>query len=402
MKMRPFKELIRVEEAMDIIARSVVPMKGTEKVPTDESAGRVLSKDIKAPFNVPSFDRAAMDGYAVRAKDVFKASQYHPVVLKIIEEVYAGQVPKKAVVAGTCAKLATGAPLPHGADAIVMVEKTEEEKGRVKIFSGQHPGGDVSKIGCDMKKGEAALKRGEILAPGKVGVLAALGMTEAEVFKRPVVGIIPTGNEVVELGKRISEAKVFDINTHTISAVVKENGGLPKRYGIIEDTMAGLKGALEYLDDCDLLVFSGGSSVGERDLLVDIIKSKGEMLFHGVLVKPGKPTLFGLVKGKPVFGLPGYPTSCLSDAYLFLVPGLRRMCGLPVMVRKVRAKMGARFFSVLGRTKMLTVRLEEGIAYPVFKESETITSLSKADGFVVVGENRDILEKGEEVEVILL
>jgi molybdenum cofactor synthesis domain-containing protein len=405
MKGRPFKKLIPIQEALETILGSITPLEDTEKVPLEDAVGRVLAVDVTADSNVPPFRRAAMDGYAVIAEDVFSASQQAPVELDVTEDVYAGQMPEETVTKGKCARVATGAPMPEGADAVVMIEESEEkDDGKVLIFKPQYPGGDVSKAGSDIEAGQKVLAKAVVLDPAKIGVLAALGISEVEVVRRPLIGVAPTGNEVVPVGKELSPAKVYDINTHTISSVVKGNGGAVRTREIVEDTLEGLTEALNDMKtDCDMIVFSGGSSVGERDLLVDLLGKEGEVLFHGVLVKPGKPTLFGLVDNKPFFGMPGYPTSCLSNAYLFIIPALRRMLGLDAFVlRKVRATMGVRYNSTLGRHHIVTVILENGVAHPVFKESGAITSMANAQGFIEIPADQDLVDKGDEVEVILL
>ncbi len=402
MRSRPFRKLITVEESLEIILKNVAPFEEAELVELASAPGRVLAKDIVSTADVPPFRRAGMDGFAVVAKDVFQASQQNPIKLQIIEEVYAGQMPQKVVEKGNCIRVATGAPMPDGADAVVMIENTEETEKSVKIFKPQYPGGDTSDAGSDIKAGQTALEKGVVLDPAKVGVLAALGITKVEVLRKPVVGIAPTGNEVVPPGKNLQPGRLYDVNTLSLSAVVTLNGAEPRTREIVDDTMDGLRDALKKMMDCDIIVFSGGSSVGERDLLIDLLAEQGEVLFHGVLVKPGKPTLFGLVGKKPFFGMPGYPTSCLSNAYLFIIPTLRKMLGLASNVRKEKALMGERYSSNLGRHQIVTVKLEDGIAHPVFKVSGAITSMAAADGFIEIPTDQELVDKGDEVEVLLL
>ncbi len=215
--------------------------------------------------------------------------------------------------------------------------------------------------------------------------------------------VIPTGTEIRELGLELNEGQVYDVNSYTLASLLLANGASVSRAPVIPDTYEALSGALHrFVEDYDLIVFSGGSSVGERDMLADIIEKEGKLLFHGVQIKPGKPTLFGIVKGKPVLGMPGYPASCLSNAYVFLVPAVRKMARLPP--RKptiVRAKMARRVVSASGREQFLTVKIVDGKAYPVFKKSGDITSLSKADGYIILPVNLDVIEEGEEVMVTL-
>jgi len=401
-EMVPFKLLISREEALKRILGSVKPIGRVETVPIEESSDRVLAEDIVAHEDVPSFDRAAMDGYAVKAEDTYGASQQNPRILRLVAVLHAGKSINTPVGKGECIRIATGCRVPHGADAVVMVEFTEETKGNVSVKDAVHPGANISPQGEDMKKGEAVLKKNEVLTPAKVGVLAALGHKTVQVFEKPCVAIIPTGTEICEPGSQLKEGQIYDINSYTLTSVLSENGAQVTRSPVVPDSFESLKSAVVRFLDHDLIVFSGGSSVGERDLLVKVVEETGKVVFHGVQIKPGKPTLFGLVKGKPIFGMPGYPTSCLSNAYIFLVPAVRKMARLPPMKpNTVKAKMGKRFVSGSGREQFLPVKLTGGKAYPVFKKSGDITSLAQADGYIILPINLDVIEENEEVTVTL-
>ncbi len=401
-EMVPFRLLISREEALRRILDSVKPIERTEMVSIEESSGRVLAEDIMADKDVPPFDRAAMDGYAVKAEDTFGASDQDPKKLRLTAIQNAGESTENPVGKGECIRIATGCPIPLGADAVVMVEFTEEKRGLVSIFRAVHPGANISPLGEDMKKGEIVLKQVELLAPAKIGVLAALGRRAVLVYQKPHVAVIPTGTEVAEIGSKLAEGQIYDVNSYTLTSVLSENGASVTRSPIVPDSFEQLKIAVTRFLDHDLIVFSGGSSVGERDLLVKVIEESGSLLFHGVQIKPGKPTLFGIVRGTPVFGMPGYPTSCLSNAYIFLVPAVRKMARLPEKRPKtVKAKMGKRIVSASGREQFLPVRLTEGRAYAVFKMSGDITSMAKADGYVILPVNLDVVEEGEEVTVTL-
>jgi len=401
-KMAPFKLLISREKALEIILSTVKPIERTEKLPIEEAVGRVLANDVTAERDVPPFDRAAMDGYAVKAEDTFKASQFNPVKLKVTGVLHAGESTNKLVEKGQCIRIATGCPIPPGADAVVMVEFTQEKDGFVSIFKPVHPGANIALKGEDIKKGEVILRSGDLLTPAKIGVLASLGHREVLVYQKPHVAVIPTGSEVCEVGSELQKGQVYDVNSYTLTSVLVENGASVTKVPVIPDVIDELRSAVTRFLDHDLIVFSGGSSVGEKDLLVRIVEDLGELLFHGIQIKPGKPTLFGLVKGKPIFGMPGYPTSCLSNAYIFLVPAVRKMARLPPkQPRMVKAKMGARVVSASGREQFLTVKLKNGVAYPVFKASGDITSLANADGYIILPVNLDVIEKGEEVTITL-
>jgi len=284
-----------------------------------------------------------------------------------------------------------------------MVEYTRLDGDHVEVQKPEYPGSNISPEGEDIEEGEVVIGAGESLTPGKVGVLAALGMKSVGVYAKPDVAVISTGSEVRPVGSRLDPGQIYDINSHTLSTVIAGNGCVPHRHGIVRDERDALMAALKEALSRDLVVFSGGSSVGSRDLLFDVVDEAGDVLFHGVQVKPGKPTLFGVVEGTPVFGMPGYPTSCLSNAHIFLAPALRILAGLPPREpRQVRARMAVRVVSSSGREQFLTVRVEEGLAHPVFKRSGAITSMADADGYIVIPVNADTIEEGEEVTVTLL
>jgi molybdopterin molybdotransferase len=344
-----------------------------------------------------------MDGFAVRAGDTFAANRFEPASLRVLEKVYTGQVPAAAVVEGTCVEIATGAPMPDGADAVVMVEETERAGVTgVRIFTPVYPRQNVGRRGADIVRGQVVLHEGDILNPSRIGALAALGAIDVEVFERPRIAVLSTGNEIVDPGRDLSPAQIYDINKFTLSTIVLEHGGVPVPYQTAEDTIDDLEHAIDACLACDVLVFSGGSSVGERDLVLDVIGRRGRVLFHGIAVKPGKPTVFGEIDGRPVFGMPGYPTSCLSNAYMMLVPALRRMARLPPhRVRSVQLPVAQRIVSTTGRHQFYTVRVTGGEAVPAFKASGDITSMSLADGYIEIPASTEIVERGEIVEVKL-
>mgnify|MGYP001028470122 CR=1 FL=1 len=401
-KMSPFGLLISYEEALALIDEHTKPTDRIEEAPIEEAVGRVLAVDLVAEADVPGFDRAAMDGYALRAQDTFEASPMKPRVLKLIEVVQVGESAGKSVGKGECTQVSTGCLIPRGADAVVMVEYTERSDEDVVVKRPVYPKANIAPRGEDIEKGETILERGNLLTPAKVGVLAALGRRSVQVYARPRVAVIPTGKELLEPGTKLEDGQIYDVNSYTLVSIISINGGVATRFEVVPDTTEDLKKAVKRGLDYDFIVFSGGSSVGERDLLYAVIKDLGTILFHGVQIKPGKPTLFATVEGKPVFGMPGYPTSCLSNAYLFLVPTLRKMARLPERSeRKVKARLAKRIVSASGRKQFLPVKLREGLAYPVFKESGDITSMAGADGYLLLPVNVDVLEEGREVEVIL-
>ena len=401
--MKPFGALLSFEEAMKVVEANIKPLNRTETIDIDDAVGRALAADLVSVLSIPSFDRAAMDGYAVKAKDTFGSGQLKPKMLELVGELNAGGTPTKKVSTGQCIQISTGAMMPSGADSVVMVEDTEAADGKVKIFKAVIPGGNVGKKGEDIKEGETVLKKGALLDAGKVGVLASQGIQKVKVYQQPKVAVLPSGEEVVEIGKKLRPGQLYDINSHTVASVVKENGGLPVRLGVVGDTREDIRKKVSEALKNDLVVISGGSSVGERDLLVGVLEGWGEVLFHGIQVRPGKPTLFAIVEGKPLFGMPGYPTSCLINTYLFLLPVVRKMAHLPPKRGQiVEARLGQRIPGSVGRKQFLTVRFnEKGEVMQAFKESGAITSVANADGYIAIEQNVDLLEKGTTVTVTL-
>jgi len=401
-EMRPIKDTITLEEARQLIAAACPPVARRVRVTLADANGRVSAADVASTQDVPPFSRAGMDGFAVIADDTFGASRYEPKTLRVIEKVYTGQVPTRSITAGTAVEIATGAPMPAGADAVVMVEETDRAGDEVRILTPVYPRQNVGRQGADIVAGHTVIRDGDVLNPSRIGALAAIGVGDLEVYAKPSVAILSTGNEIVDPGRDLRPGQIYDINKFTLSTIVQEHGGVPKAFATAHDTIEALEQAIDACVACDVLVFSGGSSVGERDLILDVIGRKGEIRFHGIAVKPGKPTVFGVIQGKPMFGMPGYPTSCLSNAYLLLVPALRAMARLrPHHGHTVTLPLGQRIVSTTGRHQFYTVRMVDGHAMPAFKASGDITSMSNADGYIEISAQTDIVEKGELVDVTL-
>jgi len=403
MNITPFRKLVALPEALDIIIRHAIPNWRTEEVTLVGAGGRVLAEEVVSQIDVPPFDRSAMDGYAARSEDLVGAGELSPAALRIVGELFAGDPGTIRVEKGTACRVATGAVLPEGADAVVMAEYASEEAGTVRLRRSEPKWGNVSRRGSDMKTGTRALPAGAVLDPGKVGVLASLGFASVKVLARPRLAIISSGNEIAEPGGPLGPAQVYNSNSYTLSSLVDQSGGEARILPRIEDTKEAIREAIRKAaaDGFDALAVSGGSSVGERDLLAGVLSEAGEMLFHGVQIKPGKPFLFGRAGRLLVFGVPGYPAACLTVGYVFLAPAVRRMAGLPAARRTVRVRLARRVASRLGRVQFLSLKLVSGEAAPVFKESGAITSLAAADGYIVVPDNVELIEKGEEVEVVL-
>ena len=406
--MRPLGQTIPFAEALAQALAAVAPIDRTERVRLDEANGRVLAEHIVAGADVPPFDRAAMDGFAVRAVDTAGASLRAPQALRCVETIYTGQTPGRAIGPGECAEIATGAALPSGADAVVMVEETDRAdssppRPTVQIMKPVTPGQNVGPRGADIARGESILAPGDHLTPSRVGACAAVGRADVDVYARPMVTIVSTGGEVVAPGQPLGPAQIYDINRWTLVSIASLHGGMPKVLPSVRDELPALQAMIvDAAGSTDVLVFSGGSSVGEKDLVLDAVRGAGEILFHGIAIKPGKPTALGRLGSTPVLVMPGNPASCLCNAYLLLVPMLRKMARLPAHTpRTLALPLASRIVSTAGRHQFYTVRVEDGAAVPAFKSSGDITSMSRADGYIEVPAHTGAIEAGETVHVSL-
>ena len=400
--MRPLKELIPFEDALRMAVDLVRPIERKEEVALLDALRRVAAAEVRSKIDVPFANRAAMDGYAVIVRDTTGARKAEPVVLRRIETLHAASLPRARVTHGRCTEIATGATLPSGADAVVRVEDTDRDRDLVRIFASVRLGDNVATRGADIKRGSVVIHAGESLTPAKIGALAAIGSDRVRVYERPRVAILTTGEELIPPGRPIRPGQVYDINSNTIASVVRENGGEPVFLGRVADRPSALRLALRKAVAYDLVVCSGGSSVGEKDIVVDVLRSMGDVLFHGIAIRPGKPTALGRIDGTPVLGLPGFPTSCLSNCYVLLTPMLRRFARLPAArMTIVEVPLARRLNRVTGRLEFHSVRIVEGQAVPAFKESSAITSMAHADGYIEIPANVDVLEKGRIVRVTL-
>jgi molybdopterin molybdotransferase len=387
---------------------------GTEFVPTIKARARVLAEDLYSTVDLPHFHRAAMDGYAVKAKDTFGASQSLPAYLKLAGVVEMGKEATQALNSGEAIRISTGGMMPPQADAVVMVEYTDEtDAGLVEIHRGVSPWQNVIQIGDDIKQGEPVFQRGRRLKAHDLGALTGVGISSVPVYNRPRVGLISTGDEIVDADTEPRPGQVRNINQHSLAGLIEECGGDLKDWGVIRDDRGDLSKAIgEALEWGDIVLLSGGSSMGAKDIALETILSfpNSEFIFHGISIAPGKPTIFARACGKPILGLPGYPVSALVIFDLFGAPLIRRLGGespkaLQRFTRTVRAKLKTNVASQIGREDYVRVTLERHsdrlIATPLPSKSGAIFTLVKADGMVRIEMNQDGLEQGEEVEVIL-
>ncbi|MDB5592881.1 molybdopterin biosynthesis protein [Enterovirga sp.] len=384
-----------------------------EAVPLADALGRVLSADIASPVDVPPFDRALVDGFAIRSADAQGATGAAPVRLALNPEILAcGVEPVLAVAAGTATPIATGGVLPRGADAVVMVEATDflPDEGAIDLAEAAPPGRFVGYAGSDMAQGETVLRRGTLVTAREIGMLAACGLASLEVVRRPRVAVLSTGDELVAPGERLRPGGIYDSNSAILAATVRENGGEPISFGILPDDEAALEEALrEALASCDLVVLSGGTSKGAGDVSHRILSRLGPpgILVHGVALKPGKPLCLAAVGSKGVVVLPGFPTSAMFTFQDSVVPLVRALSGLPPREEEsVDATVPARVPSELGRTEFVMASLSRGpgglVALPLGKGSGSVTAFSQADGFFAIPADRPALEPGERVTVTRL
>lgn len=398
--------LITLQEAQNLSQGVFHLTLPTEEVGLLQAQDRVLGEGILSPEDLPPFSRSVMDGYAVKARDTFGASQEEPIYLLRKEEVQIGEQAEEILATGEAQEIATGAMLPPGADAVVMKEFTASSSpGQLEVRKPVAPGESLVGAGDDLKKGEKVLEEGRRLGPAEIGVLSALGMMKIPVFQKPRVGILSTGDELVEPGRVPVKGQIRDINSYTLAAVVSASYGTPLLAGIVPDVYEILEGAMKkVLPQVDILLISGGSSVGARDVTVPLLTEAAEdgLLFHGIAVKPGKPTICAQVDGKPVFGLPGHPVSVLIIYQLLVRPLLYRSLKLTAPP-SYRAQLTKRIVSTPEREEYVPVRLcrEGGLSVtPVFGKSSLITTLVEAFGLVRIPLDEEGILEGEEVEVL--
>ena len=405
-----FRRLISIEEARKALWEAVKPRPiGVERVSLFEAYNRVLADDIVSKVDVPPFDRSLRDGYAVRSMDTAGAREDSPVVLRVVGSLEAGSDRDIYVGEGEAVYVATGAPIPGGADSVVMEEYTVRKGGYVEIYKQASPGEWIQYAGSDISMGDVILRRGTVLGVREIGVLAAIGVAEVPVYKKPLVGIISTGDEIVDVGVELGRGKIYDVNAYTIASRISRDGGEPIYYGVAADDVDVLNNLItRALSECDVVVTSGSTSVGLRDNLYTVLSSLGdsEFVFHGVEVSPGKPTIAAIIGGKLFIGLPGFPVSCLMIYDNIFSDVVRAFSGLPpAEVRHVYAAAGRVIRGRLGVKLLQPVfirRRGDGLYfYPVYASSGAIASLELSDGYVEIGERESYVDVGEERPVKL-
>jgi len=407
--------MISVDEALDKILSHIRPL-GFEKVSLLDSLGRVIAEDIYAGRNIPPLDNSAMDGYAVRWEDIRDASQDHPIRLEVIEDLPAGFASTRTLEKGKAIRIMTGAPVPKGADTVIPVEESKkvadlnlQEDRFVLIFKAAAPGENIRKSGEDVKQGDRVIFKGDMIRPAEVGMLASVGRSFVSVSQRPLVAILCTGDELVDVDGDLDEVKIISSNSYTLGAQVKDCGAIPLQLGIARDRKEEIAEKLRQGIRADVLISSAGVSVGDYDFVKDVLKDLGmEMVFWKVAMRPGQPLAFGTIEGKPVFGLPGNPVSSMISFEQFVRPSLLKMMGHrrlfrpvieAVLKEEIRKMTGRRYF-IRG-----SVTFEENQYFVTTtgeQGSGILRSMVRANGLIVIPEGQEMVRAGERVKVQLL
>ncbi|WP_010478650.1 molybdopterin molybdotransferase MoeA [Thermococcus zilligii] len=395
--MGEFKRLTPYREALRMMLEDIKEIPDAEEVPLDEALGRVVAGDVASPIDSPPFDRAAVDGYAVRAEDTFQAREYSPVELRIVDEVPAGGESKARVEPGTAVKLLTGVKIPEGANAVLMQEMAEREGGIIKVLRPVAPGQNVAMKGEDVRRGQVVLKKGQILRPQDLAILKSLGFKSVKVKRKPRVGIIVTGSELIEdfNEEALNRGKILESNSIMLRGLVKQYFGEPVFYGVIPDEEKLIGEAIRRArEENDLVLVTGGSAFGDMDFAHRFVK----LLFHGTTIKPGRPIGYG----ERVFVMSGYPAAVFAQFHLYVKHALAKLAGARNYEVRVRARLTERTPSQLGRAEFVKVWYGDGKAQPVKKRgSGIISSLVESNGYILIPEDSEGYLEGEEVEVVL-
>ncbi len=416
---KQFLDVISPDLAKSRFESALAITPSEEVINLNQALGRTLSRDVIAKVNVPSFDRSNLDGFAVKASDTIGAEEHSPITIQLLEQpISAGVIPNQEIVHGIAASIATGGMLPRGADAIVMVENADIRDNKLTVLKAVSPGTGIAFAGTDVSSGQIILYQGDLLTSRETGILAAIGETKVHVWKRPIVAILSTGNEIIAPGQPMVPGKVFDSNARIIADAVKELDGEPLELGIASDDVTQLRDKINLaLSKADMVLLSGGTSKGEGDLSYQVVYELNDpgVIVHGVALKPGKPICLAASQGKPVVVLPGFPTSAIFTFHEFIAPVIRQLAGLlPASHSIEKAELSVRVNSEIGRAEFLLVRLLEEsqnktteqkpklAAYPIGKGSGSVTTFSNADGFVRIDQHVELLESGTEVEVQLI
>ena len=405
MRMRPFGRLLPLPTAQRRTWAAIRPVTEAERVPLGEGLGRVAARDVRAPRSVPEFARATWDGYALRSRDTRRASEKSPCVLEVVGDVFAEGRYRRSLRVGEAVAIATGGALPPGADTVAIFEESNFREGTIALTRPRAPRERVARPGDDFPRGTLLVRRGSVLDAAALGAIGATGAGSVSVFRRPIVGLLPNGNELLPLGAPRRRGAIYEINNLTLGALVTAAGCRPRPMLPIRDDEAALTRAIRQgIDETDLLIVTGGSSVGEHDHLPTIFPKLGRLLYHGIAVRPGKPTLAAVVDGRLVLGMPGHPTSCLANGFWLLLPALRRLAQLPGPgFAPAQAKIVGTVPVPNPRlATIVPLHVERGLARPTFRDSSAITSLAGANAFTILPPGAPRVRPGTSLEVQLL
>ena len=392
------------EEAVRIILEKIPEAAEAETIGLSEALGKVVAEDILSPEDLPAYARSTVDGFAVHAADTYGCSEALPAMVTYAGKVLMGEDEKRVLPKGSCMQVPTGGQVPDGADAVVMVEHSEDLGDQFRyMLKPVAPGENVNAKGDDIALGEVAVPKGTLIEPRHTAVLAALGISELKVRKPLTVGILSTGDELVDYTETPKGTEIRNINSVTLAAAVEALGCHAKQYPIVPDEEDALREAIDTVrKECDFLIISGGSSVGERDNVNRVLASFGEVYFHGVALKPGKPTMFAMLDGDvPAFGLPGHPAAAFYTFHLFAKPAILKRRGAIAVPRYVEAALSQKVPSNHGREEIIGVALENGKAVPLPAKSGVVSVLSRADGTITIPRDLEGLERGAKVKVLL-
>lgn len=401
-----FLKIKECDEANDIIQNLFNKhlTQENEEILVSEAYGRILFEDVYSKIDFPPFNKALKDGFAILAEDSFGASEESPNTLDVIDFLEAGSTTDKKVEKGKCIEISTGAAMPEGSESVVMVEYADKLEDKVNLLTSAVPLQDVARKGSDIEEGKLILKKGDFLNPGKIGVLLSQGFETVDVYKKPSVGVISSGNEITLQGDELEYGKIYDVNGGMIRSAAISCGADAHFLGIMRDNYDEVKQKItDSLKEVDILLCSGGTSAGLGDVLKHVLDELGEVYIHGISVQPGKPTIVGVIDGKLVIGLPGNPVSALMIFNAFVAEPLTKLAGInrDFELKTVKGKMTKRIHSPVGRMQYQLVKVDGKDIRPIFKDSGAIFSLSTADGYVKVPKFVELLDEGEEVEVYL-
>jgi molybdopterin molybdotransferase len=394
-------ELIPVKDALEII-NDIKVKPDIEKISLKNAYNRVLAEDIEALLDSPSFDKSAMDGYAVKAEDTFGFSQTNPAHLKVVDRIGAGNISKVVLKSGESVKIATGAPIPEGADAVVMEEYTYEKEGNLEVSTTLTPGENVAPFGEDFKQGDKLLKSGKLLRPQDIGLITSAGHDTVNVFKKPKIGVITTGNELVMTKSEIKGAEIINSNYYTLKALVESTLAVPDVTHCLDDAEKVEEQLEKFLKSCDAIITTGGTAISKGDVVVDVVDEMGEVLIHGAAVRPGKPFGFGVIDETPIFMLSGYPVASMVQFDVFVRNYLLKMQNIHKKFPIIKKTASRKVASTLGRTDYVRAKIDGDMVHPIKIEGAgIIRSMVESDCYIVIEENLEGINEGEKYDVLL-